>query len=130
MQEFLTIQKSIAIERSIVRLKAKVEAIGTFRLLQDTGSLLDLHNTFYDPIFSQNLISLPRLDLEVYAFNFKDQTLVIYKNASLIMNEILCDGLYKLHHDSSFSQSLLSLHVDVGTQRSCNSDIYFINVMA
>lgn len=32
-------------------------------------------------------------------------------------------GLYKLHLDSSFSHSLLSLDIDIGTKHSHNSDI-------
>ncbi|XXG72827.1 hypothetical protein AAC387_Pa07g1837 [Persea americana] len=42
--------------------ESRVEAIGTYRLVLDTGHVLDLDNTFLVPDISRNLISVSRLD--------------------------------------------------------------------
>ena len=49
---------------------AKVEAIGTYRLVLQFGFSLELANTFYVPSISRNLISMSRLDLDGFKFHF------------------------------------------------------------
>ena len=43
------------------RVKAPVEAIGTYRLILDTGHHLDIFQTFYVHTMSRNLVSLSNL---------------------------------------------------------------------
>ena len=40
-----------------------MEAIGTYRLILNTGFYLDLMDTFYVPSISRNLVSLSKLDV-------------------------------------------------------------------
>ena len=80
----------------------KVETIGTYRLLLHSGILLDLPNTCYVPNFSRNLISLSRLDLDGYKFQFGDQTFSMSKNNSFVSGGFLVDGLYKINLDPIF----------------------------
>ena len=56
------------------RVKALVEAIGTYRLFLDSSHHLDLFQTLYVPSISRNLISLPRLDIDGYFFNSGNQS--------------------------------------------------------
>ena len=44
--------------------------IGTYRLKLDTRHNLDLLKTFYIPSLSRNLVSLSKLDVTGYSFNF------------------------------------------------------------
>ena len=121
MQGFLTTQTINQNEKFIFmgnRVKAPVEAIGTFRLFLDTGYHLDLFQTLYVPSISRNLVSLSRLDVDGYSFKFGNKSVSLFKNTSFIGSGILHDGLYKLKLDNLFAESLLTLHHNVGTKRS------------
>ncbi|PHT56192.1 hypothetical protein CQW23_04678 [Capsicum baccatum] len=61
------------------RVKAPVEAVGTYHLILDTGSHLDLVETFYVPSLSRNLVSLSKLDKTEYSFNFALHTQYIFR---------------------------------------------------
>ena len=106
------------------KIGVKVEAVGTYRLILSSGNLLDLPNTFYVPSFSRNLLSLSRLDLEGYVFYFKNNSFTFSKTGRFIGSGVLCDGLYLVNLDPTFSESLLSLHINanVCTKRSCNNE--------
>ena len=84
------------------RVKAPVEAIGTYRLILDTGNHLDLFQTLYVPSISRNLVSLSKLDASGYSFKFGNGCFSLFKNNSFIGFGILCDGLYKLKLDNLF----------------------------
>ena len=40
----------------------EIEAIDTIRLILDSGFIMDLVDTTYIPVFTRNLISVPKLD--------------------------------------------------------------------
>ena len=44
-------------------MKARIEGIGTYRLILDTGYRLDLEKCLYVPKYARNLISISRLDI-------------------------------------------------------------------
>jgi hypothetical protein len=120
MQGFLTTQTINQNERFIFmgnRVKAPVEAIGTYRLILDTGHYLDLFQTFYVPSVSRNLISLSKLDASGHSFKFGNGCFSLFKTNQFIGSGILCDGLYKLKLDDMFAESLMTLHHNVGTKR-------------
>ena len=48
--------------------RVPVEAVGTYRLILDTGHHLDLFETFYVPSIFRNLVSLSKLDVAGYSF--------------------------------------------------------------
>ena len=52
------------------RVKAPVEAIGTYHLKLDTKHHLDLLETLYVSSLSRTLVSLSKLDVTEYCFNF------------------------------------------------------------
>ncbi|XP_019434517.1 PREDICTED: uncharacterized protein LOC109341142, partial [Lupinus angustifolius] len=55
------------------RVKVPVEAVGTYRLILDTGHHLDLFETLYVPNISRNLVSLSKLDVAGYSFKFGNE---------------------------------------------------------
>ncbi|XP_019435007.1 PREDICTED: uncharacterized protein LOC109341527 [Lupinus angustifolius] len=55
------------------RVKVPVEAVGTYRLILDTGHHLDLFETLYVPNISRNLVSLSKLDVGGYSFKFGNE---------------------------------------------------------
>ena len=102
MQGFLTIQTISPNEKFVFmgnRVKAPVEAVGTYRLKLDTRHHLDLLETLYVPSLSSNLVSLSKLDVTAYSFNFGNGCFRLFKHNHLIGTGVLCDGLYKLKLD-------------------------------
>jgi hypothetical protein len=104
------------------RAKAQVEAIGTYRLFLDSGYHLDLFQTLYVPSISRNLISLSRLDLDGYSYNFGNKSFSLFKNTSFVGSGILSDGLYRLKLDNQFAETILTLHHNVGIKRSLTNE--------
>jgi hypothetical protein len=92
-------------------LEAKVETVGTLRLILKSGFILDLHDVVYIPSMIRNLISIFRLDACGFIFQFGNNELRLYHNSKYIGSGLLCDNLYKLCLNYSFSKSLLSLNV-------------------
>jgi len=50
--------------------EALAEVVGTYHLKLDTRHHLDLLETLYVPSLSRNLVSLSKLDITGYSFNF------------------------------------------------------------
>ncbi|KAK4395838.1 hypothetical protein Sango_1738100 [Sesamum angolense] len=85
-----------------------VKAIGTCRLVLNSGFVLVLEKTFYIPNFSRNLILVSRLVPYGYSFNFGDGVALFY-NTHLFGNGTLSNGLYHINLQSNV---LYTLHVD------------------
>jgi len=100
------------------KVKAPVEAVKTYCLKLDTGHLLDLLETLYVPSLSRNLVSLSKLDVTGYSFNFGNECFSLFKHNHLIGTGVLCDGLYKLKLDGLYAKTILTLHHNVGTKCS------------
>jgi GAG-pre-integrase domain/Integrase core domain len=92
-------------------LEVEVETVGTLRLILKSGFILDLDDVVYIPSMIRNLISVSRLDVCGFMFQFRNNELRLYRNSKYIGSGLLCDNLYKLCLDYSFSESLLFLNV-------------------
>ncbi|RDX80528.1 hypothetical protein CR513_38912, partial [Mucuna pruriens] len=107
MYGFLTIQ-TISLNMKFVfmgnRVKAQVEAVMTYHLILDTGHHLDLLETLYVPSLSRNLVSLFKLDVTGYSFNFGNGCFSLFKHNHLI--------------DGFNVETPLTLHHNVGIKRS------------
>ena len=117
MQGFLSIQNTRQNEKFVLvgnRMKALVEAVGTYSLILDNGHHLDLLETFYVPSISRNLVSLSKLDKARYVFKFGSGCFNLYKNTSMIGGGTLC----KVNLDNLYAETLMTLHHNVGTKRS------------
>lgn len=121
MQGFLTIQ-AISPKKKFFfmgnRMKVPVEAVGTYRLILDTGHHLDLLKTLYVPSISRNLISLSKLDVDGYSFKFGNGCLSLFKYTHMIGSSVLYDGLYKLNPDKLYDETFVTLHHNVATKCS------------
>ena len=71
------------------RVKTPVEAIETYCLKLDTRHHLDLLETHYVPSLSRNLVSLSKLDVIGYSFNFGNGWFILFKHNHLIGTGIL-----------------------------------------
>ncbi|KAL0378492.1 UNVERIFIED_CONTAM: hypothetical protein Sradi_3154700 [Sesamum radiatum] len=89
------------------KMGSRVKAIGTCRLVLNSGFVLVLEKTFYIPNFSRNLISVSRLVPYGYSFKFGDDITLFYNN-HLVGNGTLSNGLY---HINLQSDALYTLHV-------------------
>jgi GAG-pre-integrase domain len=92
-------------------LEAKVEIVGTLRLILKSGFILDLYDIVYISSMIRNLISISRLVACGFIFQFENNELRLYHNSKYIDFGLLYDNIYKLCLDYSFSESLLSLNV-------------------
>ena len=129
MQGFLTIQTINPSENFLFmgnKDKAPVEAIGTFRLVLDSGYQLDLCQTLYVPSISRNLVSVSALDKVGYSFELGNGKFSLFKNSSRIGSGILIDGLYKFHLDSQLAETHLALHSKETKRLSSKNDSYFL----
>ena len=99
------------------RVKAPIEAIGTYHLFLDTNKHIDLFQSFYVPSLSRNLVSFPKLDLDGYFIKFGNKSFTLFKNTSFVGFGILFDGLYKFNLHDEFVETLLTLHRSLGTKR-------------
>jgi len=97
--------------------KAPMEAVRTYCLKLDTAHHLGLLETFYVPSLSRNLVSLSKLDVTEYSFNFGNECFSLFKHNHLIGTSVLCDGLYKLKLDGLYVETVLTLHHNVRTKR-------------
>ena len=95
-------------------MKSKIISVRICRLITDTRSQLDLHDAFYIPSVSKNLVSLSKFDLEDFSFTFVNFSFKLIKYFILVGTEILCNGLCKMNLDSSFAQSLFVWNINVG----------------
>ena len=87
---------------------AKVEAIGTFRLLLKTGIYLDLKEIYVVLCFKRNLISIFVLDKSRYYCSFGNSKVSLFVNSNVIDTGSLSmhDNLYLLDTATSFNETL------------------------
>jgi len=108
---FLTIQTISPNEKFVFmgnRVKAPMEAVETYRLKLDIEHHLDLLEILYVPILSRNLVSLSKIDVTGYSFNFVNGCFSLFKHNYLIGTSVLCDGLYKLKLDGLYVEAMTS----------------------
>jgi len=99
-------------------MKSSIEGIGTYRLILESGYVLDLYSTLYVPSLSRNLISVSKLDISGFRCMFGSGCFDLYKNTDNVGSGILIDGLYKLKLNDTYANSLLNVVNNVGYKRS------------
>ena len=120
LQGFLNQRKPLGSECSIYsgnQMPSHVEAVGTCKLILNSGHVLILDRTFYIPSFSRNLISVSRLVPCGYCFNFSGDSFQLIKNSIVVGYGTICDGLFKLKL-SDVPYSLTASQESVGIKRS------------
>ena len=81
----------------------EIETIDTLRLILDTGFIIDLVNTTYVPVFTRNLISVPKLDSYGYELKFGNNGVSLFYNSYLIGSATLHGNLYSLNLDYKYT---------------------------
>ncbi|TXG49740.1 hypothetical protein EZV62_025615 [Acer yangbiense] len=101
--------------------KVFVEFMGVVRLPLTSGKFLDLADVAFVPSLRRNLISISKLDVNGYSFEFINKGFVLYHRSLLIGSGCLCDGLYKLNLHSDFlvenSHSTIVVNSTIGSKR-------------
>ena len=64
--------------------KVEVEAIGIFRLLLNSGTYLDLNETFIVSSFRRNFVSISVLDKFGYSCSFENNKFSLFQNSNLV----------------------------------------------
>ncbi|KAK2988306.1 hypothetical protein RJ640_011977 [Escallonia rubra] len=92
--------------------KAQVGAVGTLRLVLESGFNLDLVDTVYVPSMTRNLISVSRLDAYGYSFKFENKGFSVFLYSRVIGSGLLEGNLYKLLLNASFTESLKTVNMN------------------
>ncbi|KAK3021905.1 hypothetical protein RJ639_047622 [Escallonia herrerae] len=99
--------------------KAQVEAVGTLRLVLESGFNLDLVDTVYVLGMTRNLISISRLEAYGYSFKFENKGFSLFLYARVIGPGLLEGNLYKLLLNASFTESLKTMNVNDVVAKTC-----------
>ncbi|KAK2996736.1 hypothetical protein RJ639_025314 [Escallonia herrerae] len=115
LQGFLSVKKLNKGDRNVLvgnGEKAQVEAVGTLRLVLESGFNLNLVDTVYVLSMTRNLISVSRLDAYGYSFKFKNKGFSLFLCSRVIGFGLLEGNLYKLLLNASFTESLKIMNVN------------------
>ncbi|KAL2327971.1 hypothetical protein Fmac_021398 [Flemingia macrophylla] len=125
MQGFLSIQPIKGVERYLYmgnKMKARIDGMGTYRLILDTGCCLDLEKCLYVPDCARNLVSISKLDCLGFNFKIGSNGFELYKLMCYYGSGTLIDGLYCFNLNVNFSDSLFNVEHEIGNKRTLNND--------
>ncbi|KAL8161807.1 hypothetical protein V2J09_013296 [Rumex salicifolius] len=103
------------------RMKARIEGIGTYRLILDTGCHIDLEECLYVPECARNLVSISRLDNLGFNVKFGHSGFSLYRNDYFYGSGTLFDSLYRFNLDTKFAESLFNIESQ-GIKRSASNE--------
>ena len=85
-----------------------LKAIGHFRCLLGNGYYSDLIDTFVEPSFRRNLVSVSILDKSDYSCSFGNNKFVLSINSNIFaIGSLICyDNLYLLKTITSYQETL------------------------
>ncbi|KAK3015762.1 hypothetical protein RJ639_005496 [Escallonia herrerae] len=124
LQGFLSVKKLNKGDRKVLvgnGEKAQVEAVGTLRLVLESGFNLDLVDTVYVSSMTRNLISVSRLDANGYSFKFENKGFSLFLYSRVIGSGLLERNLYKLLLNASFTESLKTMNVSDVVAKTCGT---------
>ncbi|KAK3040692.1 hypothetical protein RJ639_028388 [Escallonia herrerae] len=124
LQGFLSVKKLNKGDRNVLvgnGEKAQVEAVGTLRLVLESGFNLDLVDTVYVPSMTRNLISVSRLDAYGYSFKFENKGFSLFLYSRVIGSCLLEGNLYKLLLNAYFTASLKTMNVSDVVAKTCGT---------
>ena len=88
--------------------------VGTYSFTLPSGLVLDLHNCYFIPSLTRNIISISCLDKNGFSFLFKDNGCSFYKNELFYGKAIVCNGLYVLDIDTPVN------NINIKRLKSCD----------
>ena len=96
------------------KMRSHVEGVGTCSLVLSSGFFfIILEKKFYIPSFSRNLISISRLVLLWYFFQFR-QIINLYYKFDVVGNGVLSHGLFSCNLQNDTTHN--ALHVQTGNK--------------
>jgi len=101
-------------------MKARIEGIGTYRLILDSGCCLDLEKCLYVSVTARNLISVAKLDNLGFNFRIGNGSFLLYENLYYYGFGTLIDDLYHFNLDVKFVESLF--HVEHSNHIVCKEN--------
>ena len=125
MQGFLSIQPIIGTEKFLYmgnKMKARIEGIGTYRLILDTGCHLDLEKCLYVPKCARNLVSVAKLDEVGFNFKIGNSVFSLYRHSYYYGSGTLVDNLYRFNLDVMYVDSLFLVEHNIGNKRNAHND--------
>ncbi|KAK3007983.1 hypothetical protein RJ639_013323 [Escallonia herrerae] len=125
LQGFLSVKKLNKGDHNVLvgnEEKAQVEAVGTLRLVLESGFNLDLVDTVYIPSMIRKLIYVSRLDAYGYSFKFENKGFSLFLYFRVIGSGLLEGNLYKLLLNASFTESLKTINVNDVVAKICDSN--------
>jgi len=93
-------------------MSSHVKAIGMCSLVLRSGFILHLEKTFYVPSFCKNLISILRLALLGFYFNFSDSGFTLLNKSETVGFGELRDGIYSINLQNNATYNFV--HVSTG----------------
>ena len=104
------------------RMKARIEGIGTYRLILDTGYHLDLEKCLYVLECARSLVSVAKLDKLGFKFEIGNGVFSLCKNKYCYGSGALIEDLYRFNLDVMFAESLFNIEQSIGKKRSAYNE--------
>ncbi|KAF7812098.1 Retrovirus-related Pol polyprotein from transposon TNT 1-94 [Senna tora] len=118
LQGFLNQRKPTSSEQYIYlgnKMGSLVEAIGTCKLILNSGFVLILDRTFYVPSYSRNLISISKLVPLGYSFEFSNNMFKLFFKSNIVGNGTMSDGLFRVQLQDNTSYD--TMHASSSIER-------------
>ena len=104
------------------KMKARIEAIGTYKLILDIGCHVDLEGCLYVPGCARNLVYVAKLDRLGFSFKIENKAFSMFKNMYYNGPGTLVDGLYYFNLDVKFKEFLFNVECDVSSKCNVHND--------
>uniref|UniRef100_A0A2P2MWM4 Retrovirus-related Pol polyprotein from transposon TNT 1-94 n=1 Tax=Rhizophora mucronata TaxID=61149 RepID=A0A2P2MWM4_RHIMU len=104
------------------RMKARIEGIGTYRLILDTKCHLDLVKCLYVPECARNLVSVAKLDEVGFNLKIGNGAFSLYRHSYYYGSGTLVDDLYRFNLDAMYADSLFLVEHGIGNKRNVHDD--------
>ncbi|KAF7835748.1 Retrovirus-related Pol polyprotein from transposon TNT 1-94 [Senna tora] len=125
LQGFLNQRKPTSSEQYIYsgnKMGSLVEAIGTCKLILNSGFVLILDRTFYVPSFSRNLISISKLVPLGYSFEFSNNMFKLFFKSNIVGNGTMSDGLFRVQLQDNTSYDTMHASSSIGIKRCATNE--------
>ncbi|KAF7835869.1 Retrovirus-related Pol polyprotein from transposon TNT 1-94 [Senna tora] len=129
LQGFLNQRKPTSSEQYIYsgnKMGSLVEAIGTCKLILNSGFVLILDRTFYVPSFSRNLISISKLVPLGYSFEFSNNMFKLFFKSNIVGNGTMSDGLFRVQLQDNTSYDTMHASNSIGIKRCATNENSFM----
>ncbi|KAF7839831.1 Retrovirus-related Pol polyprotein from transposon TNT 1-94 [Senna tora] len=125
LQGFLNQRKPTSSEQYIYsgnKMGSLVEAIGTCKLILNSGFVLILDRTFYVPSFSRNLISISKLVPLGYSFEFSNNMFKLFFKSNIVGNGTMSDGLFRVQLQDNTSYDTMHASSSISIKRCATNE--------